>query len=135
MSEINKSTASKRPLSPHLSIYKPQISSILSITHRATGFGLFVGALLLSWWVILNVYVGGECVNALNAIVYSIVGKTFMVLWTWAIFYHLLNGIRHLFWDTGRGFQIKTLNASGIAVVTASLVLTAASWLAVIYIN
>jgi succinate dehydrogenase / fumarate reductase cytochrome b subunit len=127
----NKNTPNKRPLSPHLSIYRPQISSVLSITHRATGFALFIGALLLAWWIVLNVYGCGHCVNAL---VNSIPGKTFLVLWTLAMYYHLLNGVRHLFWDIGKGFAVKTMNATGILVLIGAVALTLASWLAVLYI-
>ncbi|MCE3232604.1 MAG: sdhC [Rickettsiaceae bacterium] len=123
---------SKRPLSPHLTIYKPQISSVLSITHRITGFGLFVGSLLLSWWIILNVY--GEA-EWFNKIVESIPGKAFLFLWTLALYYHLLNGIRHLFWDAGKGFQIKTLNLTGILVLIGTVALTLASWLAVCFMG
>jgi succinate dehydrogenase / fumarate reductase cytochrome b subunit len=131
MSGINKNLPNKRPLSPHLSIYKPQITSVLSITHRATGFALFIGALLLGWWIVLNVY---GCSNCINALINSIAGKTFLVLWTLAMYYHLLNGVRHLFWDIGRGLEIKTVNMTGILVILGSIALTLASWFAVLYI-
>ncbi len=115
----------KRPLSPHIGIYKPQITSVLSITHRITGFGLYIGALLLAWWIIANVYGCGNCINSFIA---SDIGVAFLVLWSMALYYHLLNGIRHLFWDMGKGFEIKTVNRSGIAVLAGTLILTLVSW-------
>ena len=131
MSGMNKDLKSKRPLSPHLSIYKPQITSILSITHRLTGFGLFVGSLLLAWWIVLSVY---GCASCVNPLITSSVGKVFIGLWTLALYYHLLNGIRHLFWDMGKGFEIKVVNASGVAVVLGAIALTVASWYAACFI-
>lgn len=116
---------SKRPLSPHIGIYKPQITSILSITHRITGFGLFIGALLLAWWIVLNVY---GCASCINSLIESTVCRVFLVLWTLALYYHALNGVRHLFWDMGKGFEIKTVNASGVLVVLSAICLTAVSW-------
>ena len=118
-----------RPLSPHLSIYKPQISSILSIMHRISGAYLFIGILILAWWIILGVY------SSFNPdIVYwgfllnSFFGKLLILAWTLALFYHLLNGIRHLFWDMGKGFEIKTMNRTGILVLLLTIVLTFVSW-------
>lgn len=121
----------KRPLSPHLGIYKPQLTSMLSITHRATGFALFVGALLLSWWIVFNAYGCGDCINKM---VFSVPGRVFLFLWSLALYYHMLNGVRHLFWDAGKGFEIKTVYASGIAVVLGAIALTAGSWFAVFYL-
>ena len=131
MSGKNQIPPSKRPLSPHISIYKPQLTSVLSITHRLTGIGLFVGALLLSWWIVLNVY---GCASCINPLIMSIPGKVFLVLWTLALYYHLLNGIRHLFWDIGKGFEVKTVNFTGIIVLLGAVGLTLLSWLYVVYI-
>jgi len=114
-----------RPLSPHIGIYKPQITSILSISHRMSGFALYVGAILLAWWIVANVYGCGSCINPLIS---SDVGKVFIGLWSLALYYHMLNGIRHLFWDMGKGFEIKTVNISGMIVVFGALALTAISW-------
>lgn len=115
----------KRPLSPHLTIYKPQITSILSISHRITGFGLYVGALLLALWIIANVY---GCASCINPIINSGAGRVVLVLWSFALFYHMLNGIRHLFWDMGKGFEIKTVNKTGIIVIVGAVLLTTVSW-------
>lgn len=122
---------SHRPLSPHLSIYRLPLSALLSITHRITGFALFIGALLLAWWVVLNAYGCGDCINSFLR---TIPVRTFLVLWTLALYYHMLNGIRHLYWDMAKGLSIKSVNLSGILVVIFSVVLTLASWLSVFYI-
>lgn len=127
----NKNQKNTRPLSPHLMIYKPQITSILSISHRITGLGLFLGTIILAWWVFFNVY---GCTSCINPLIFSVVGRFFLVLWTLALYYHMLNGIRHLFWDTGKGFELKTLRKSGIFVVLGAVVLTLASWLYVLNI-
>ena len=125
MSKKTNDTNASRPLSPHLSIYKPQITSVLSISHRLTGLGLFIGALLLGWWITLNAY--GNC-DCINDIIRSKVGRVFLFLWTLALYYHLLNGVRHLFWDMGKGFEIKTVNKSGTFVLLGAIGLTVASW-------
>lgn len=114
-----------RPLSPHIGIYKKQITSVLSITHRMTGLALYAGAFLLAWWIIANVY---GCASCINPLVESNPGKIILVLWSFALFYHMLNGIRHLFWDMGKGFEIKTVNKTGILVVIGSVLMTALSW-------
>lgn len=114
-----------RPLSPHIGIYKPQITSILSISHRITGLSLYVGALLLAWWIVANIY---GCASCINPLISSQFGKIIIVLWSFALFYHMLNGVRHLFWDMGKGFEIKTVNTTGIIVVVGAIALTAISW-------
>ena len=124
MSENKKINSSNRPLSPHLTIYKPQITSVLSITHRLTGVALLIGAVLLAWWIVFNVYGCGSCINPL--------GKIFLFLWSLALYYHLLNGIRHLFWDMGKGFEIKTVNFTGVLVLILTIILTVSTWLLVI---
>jgi succinate dehydrogenase / fumarate reductase cytochrome b subunit len=128
MSE-NPNAQNQRPLSPHLGIYRPQITSMLSIAHRITGVALFIGALLFSWWIFLNVYGCGTCVNALLD---HIVTKIFLVGWTLALYYHLFNGIRHLYWDMGRGFKLCSVHFSGWFVVVLTLASTAATWAAVL---
>lgn len=79
----------------------------------------------------MNVYGCGDCINFL---IESVVGRTFMVLWTLALYYHMLNGIRHLFWDMGKGFEIKTVTVTGFVVLFGAAALTLASWLAVLFI-
>jgi succinate dehydrogenase / fumarate reductase cytochrome b subunit len=119
----------ERPLSPHLSIYKPQLTSVLSITHRGMGLALSVGSLALVWWL-----VAAASSDAAYAAAQSFWGSWLGVLlllgWTYALFFHLCNGIRHLFWDAGWGFELKTTYASGWTVVAASVVLTLITWIA-----
>ena len=116
-----------RPLSPHLQVYKPQLTSVLSILHRATGIALSVGALYLATWVICaadpKTYAQFQSFNT------SIVGRIVLGGWLFCTFYHLCNGIRHLFWDAGYGFELKDAYRSGWTVVAVSLIATAASWI------
>jgi len=118
----------ERPLSPHLQIYKPQITSVLSITHRATGIALAVGTLLLVWWLCAAA-AGPDAYATVQAFCAHWFGRLLLFGWTFALFFHLCNGIRHLFWDSGRGFELKTACASGWAAVIASMVLTVGSWI------
>lgn len=120
-----------RPLSPHLQIYKPQITSVLSITHRGTGFIMYFGLLILVWWIILAVYSPGLLKTLRDIEAVSVLINIFWAVNIFCIFYHLLNGIRHLFWDAGYGFGIKTTTKSGIAVILGSVIFSAI----LIYIN
>ena len=103
-------TTDNRPISPHLQVYKPQITSILSILHRATGFALAVGTLLFVWWLI-SAAAGPQTYAVVEAFLSSWIGTLLLIGWSFAVFYHLCNGIRHLFWDAGRGFEIETVTA------------------------
>lgn len=122
---------SSRPLSPFMigPYYRPQLTSMLSITHRATGVFLVVGTLLLTYWLIALAS-GPEAYAAAQACIGSWFGKLCLFGWTAALFYHLCNGIRHLFWDAGMGFDIATVYASGYAVLIATAILTVATWIA-----
>lgn len=118
---------SNRPLSPHLQVYRLPLLAILSILHRATGIALSVGALYLATWVIYaastpKAYAMFQEFNG------SIVGRIVLGGWLFSAFYHLANGIRHLFWDVGYGFEIKDAERSAWIVIVLSLVATAASW-------
>lgn len=114
---------SNRPLSPHLQVYKPQITSILSITHRATGVVLCFGAMLLTYWLMAATY--GELVFAdAQAILGSWIGQLVLIGVVFSLWYHFCNGIRHLAWDAGWGFELPTLRTTGLAVVAAAVVLT-----------
>lgn len=119
--------ARARPLSPHLQVYRPQLTSVLSITHRATGVALAAGTLLLVWWLVAAAS-GPEQYATVQAVMGSWPGKLLLLGWTFSLFFHLANGIRHLFWDAGLGFELKTTYASGWAVVAASIVLTVLAW-------
>ena len=113
----------KRPTSPHLSIYRKQISTVMSIFHRLTGIGAFVGFAMLAWWMILWVFskFDLEIFNWINCLLVRI-GIYLLVA---SFFYHLCNGIRHLFWDIGMGYSIPAMHKSGWLVVFTTIILTA----------
>ncbi len=117
-----------RPLSPHLQIYRPQLTSVLSITHRATGVALAAGTLLLVWWLVAAAS-GPEQFATVQGVIGSWLGRLVLLGWTMALFFHLANGIRHLFWDAGLGFGLRAAYASGWAVVAATVALTALAWI------
>ena len=123
-------SAQQRPLSPFMigPYYKPQMTSVLSITHRATGAGLVVGTLLLVYWLAAAA-IGPKAYEHAQAVLGSMLGQLLLFLWTWALFYHLANGIRHLFWDAGYGFGLPDAAKSGWAVVWSSIILTFLCWL------
>ncbi|HXH04404.1 MAG TPA: succinate dehydrogenase, cytochrome b556 subunit [Candidatus Competibacteraceae bacterium] len=120
----------KRPLSPFMigPYYKPQLTSVLSITHRITGILLSLGSPLLVYWLV-GVAGGEESYHDAQRVLGSMLGQLFLFAWTWALFYHLCNGIRHLFWDAGYGFDIPTVYKTGKAVIAASIALTLLTWL------
>lgn len=119
----------QRPLSPHLQIYRWPLSMVISILHRITGVALAVGAVLLVA-VLVSVAAGPTAYETLRDYIVSTVGQIFLLLWTVALFLHLFNGIRHLFWDAGYGFEINSTRNSGILVLLATIVLTAVVWVA-----
>ena len=116
-----------RPLSPHLQVYRPQLTSVLSILHRITGIALAVGTLVLLWWLI-SAAAGPGTFAAAEAVIGSWAGRALLFGWTLALFYHLCNGIRHLFWDVGWGFELPVVYASGWVVLGATVVLTLGAW-------
>ena len=124
----------ERPLSPFMFPiwYRFQITSALSILHRLTGIGLAVGSILLAWWLI-SVAAGGELFEATHRFLVSLIGMVLLFLWSVAFFYHLCNGIRHLAWDAGYGFEIRTATRSGYAVLAMTALLTALAWLYVFF--
>jgi succinate dehydrogenase / fumarate reductase cytochrome b subunit len=117
----------ERPLSPHLQVYRPQMTSMTSITHRATGFGLAAGAVAATWWL-LAAMAGSPAYDSFYLFAKSLPGQFMLFGWLWAFCYHLLNGIRHLVWDTGHGIEIPFANKSGWAVIIGSVLLTALLW-------
>lgn len=121
-------SSQQRPLSPHLQIYKPQISSVLSIFHRISGVYLSLGSYALVLWLSLLAF-SAEGFLALSAFWGSLFGQALLITWTGAFFYHLTNGIRHLFWDAGKGYDLETMTKSGWAVLATSLILTLGVWL------
>lgn len=123
----------QRPLSPHLQIYKPQLTSILSILHRATGVALSIGSIILVSWVIA-LTLGEETYLSYLKIINNWFGKLILFGFTFGLFYHFSNGIRHLFWDAGYGYDLKQAYMSGTLVIIASLTLTIITWLLVFFI-
>lgn len=117
-----------RPLSPHLSVYRWQITNTLSILHRATGFALVFGLALMAVWLIAAAW-SPDCFAMLQGFFASILGKLFLFGWTVAFFYHFANGLRHLNWDMGQGFALANVTSSGIFVLVFTAVATAATWL------
>lgn len=119
--------ARERPLSPHLQVYRFAYTMALSILHRATGIALSVGMLLLAWWLVAAA--GSEAGYAqVVTCLGSVPGKVVLFGFSFAFFYHLCAGLRHLAWDLGHGFEKATARRSGAAVVVVSLGLTAALW-------
>lgn len=116
-----------RPLSPHLQVYSWLITNTLSILHRLTGVAISVGLLYLSAWLVIAAYYP-EYYEDFTNFAGSPVGIFILGGWSLAFNYHFLNGIRHLFWDLGKGFELKNVTKSGIAVVIGTLILTAAEW-------
>ena len=119
---------SKNPLSPHLQIYRWHISSLLSITHRISGVINLLALILIFFWLLFLSF-GESNYELFLLIINSFFGKFILIGFTWSMSFHLLSGIRHLVWDLGYGFEIKTANISGIIVIISSLVLTVIFWL------
>ena len=117
----------KRPLSPHLQIYQPQLTSLMSILHRLSGVFLSLGSVVLACWLIAAAS-GVESYQQAQDLLSSWLGLLLLFGWSFALFYHLCNGIRHLFWDIGLGMDIPMVYLSGKLVLVASFVLTALAW-------
>ena len=126
-------TKDNRPLSPHIQIYKPQISSFTSIMHRATGIFLYFGVVIIAWAIVHYTYQveisltglaqGASCDCEFTKYFLT----TVVIIWAFCLYYHLCNGIRHLFWDIGKGFDKEVAKRNGILVIATSLILTFAS--------
>jgi succinate dehydrogenase / fumarate reductase cytochrome b subunit len=116
-----------RPLSPHLGIYRWQLTMTLSILHRATGIALAAGSVLVVA-ALLALAIGPDAYGVVSRFCASPFGMFLLIGWTWSLSFHLCNGIRHLAWDTGWGFEIPRTYATGWAVVVVSALLTAAIW-------
>ena len=116
-----------RPLSPHLSIYRWPVTMVSSILHRATGLAMTAGYLVLVSWL-FDAASGREVYDKFLNVMDTAIGWVLLVGWSFAFFYHLSNGIRHLVWDTGRGLEKEQATASAWFVIAAAIVLTAAFW-------
>ncbi len=121
---MNKKT---HPLSPHLTIYKPQITSIMSISHRISGFFQSIGTLLIFIYMVF-LFAGEQYYNLINIFFSNFLGKLFLFFYILSICYHFCNGIRHLIWDLGYGFEIKTVYFSGYITIFFTILMSLFSW-------
>ena len=117
------------PLSPHLQIYRWQLTSVLSILHRAAGIALCAGAVLLVWWLVAAAS-GPDVYDGVASFLGSWIGCVLLFGWSAALFYHLCNGIRHLVWDTGHGLDLPAVYFGGWLVVAGTTALTVIAWVA-----
>jgi succinate dehydrogenase / fumarate reductase cytochrome b subunit len=118
---------SPRPLSPHLTIFRPLITMVMSIVHRITGAALFFGMVLLAWWLMAAASGPGAFETA-NGFFASWFGRLILFGFTWALLHHMLGGIRHLIWDTGAGYSAAARNGLAWATLAGSVVLTLLVW-------
>lgn len=116
-----------RPLSPHLQIYRGGLTMLMSIVHRATGIALYAGTLLLVWWLIAAA-TSDEYFALVQAVFGSWFGQLVMFGFTWALVHHTAGGIRHLIWDTGRGFDLPSVEAGARITLGSSVVITILLW-------
>jgi len=119
----------RRPLSPHLQIWRWTLPLALSITHRITGAALYLGTALLVWWLVAAA-IGPDQFETARAVLSSWLGLIALFGFSWALIQHLLGGLRHLMWDTGRGLDLPTVFASGWAVAVGAAILTVLLWMA-----
>lgn len=127
-------SAVERPQSPNIQIYRPQLTSVLSIANRISGVALSFAAVGLVVWLIAAA-AGPQSYAAAQDVLDSIIGRIVLVAMTFALFFHLCAGIRHLAWDAGYGFELGAIYASGWAVVAASVLLTAGAWIAALFME
>jgi len=124
---LDQNAAAERPLSPHLQIYRPMLTMMMSIVHRITGFGNYFGVLLLAWW--LNAAASPSAYARFQWFASSWIGRLILFGYTWSVIHHMLGGIRHLIWDTGRGFGPKEREWLAAANLIASITITIVLWL------
>lgn len=118
----------ERPLSPHLQVYKPMLTMMMSIVHRITGAGLYFGMALFVWWLFAASH-SGAYFDFVQAFIGSWFGRLVLLGFTWALVHHALGGLRHLLWDTGRGFDLKLIEVLAKANLIGSLALTLVIWI------
>ena len=117
-----------RPLSPHLQVYKLPLPALMSIVHRATGAFLTIGTLLLSLWII-SLATGADDFAGMKSFMGSFIGQLLLLGWTFSLFYHLCNGIRHLYWDMAKGLELDSVYTSGYITIAGAAVLTVLVWI------
>ncbi len=118
----------ERPLSPHLSIYKPMLTMMMSIVHRITGAALYFGMALFAWWLFSASHSSGYFA-LVHGFIGSWIGRLVLFGFTWALVHHALGGLRHLLWDTGRGFDLKLIEVMAKATLVGSVLLTILIWI------
>lgn len=131
MSDLKAGAAASRrprPLSPHLQIYRPMLTMMMSIVHRITGGALYVGTLLMAWWLI-SAASGPNAYATFEAFIGSFIGRVILFGFTWALLHHMLGGIRHLIWDTLHGFQPAEREWLTVASLVGSIALTVVVWI------
>jgi len=121
-------SARPRPLSPHLQVYRWQMTSVLSILHRGTGLFLVLGSVMIAFWVVA-LALSHNIFASYQAWLGSLLGKVLLAGWSFSLFFHWANGIRHLLWDAGWGYEIERVYITGWIVVLLSVVLTGLLWL------
>ena len=123
----NQSAVIERPLSPHLQIYRWQLTNIMSILHRMAGIALCLGTIFLTF-VVVALNAGPEIYAYVEIVTSTIYAQILLFAWTLCLYYHLFNGVRHLFWDAGYGFSLKATYASGYAVACISIAFSILTW-------
>jgi succinate dehydrogenase / fumarate reductase, cytochrome b subunit len=124
----NAKLGANRPLSPHLQIYRPMLTMMMSIAHRISGAANAVGFLLLAWWLVA-IAAGPEQYAIVSSFFASFVGRSLLFLFSWALIHHMLGGIRHLIWDTGHGLDKTSIEIFALATIIGSTALTILLWL------
>lgn len=125
----NAKLAARRPLSPHLQIYRPMMTMLMSIAHRISGAANAIGFLLLAWWLVA-IARGPEAYATVNAFFAAIPGRVLLFLFSWSLIHHMIGGIRHLLWDTGRAMDKTSIEVLAWLTILSSTVLTVLVWLA-----
>ena len=123
----NAKLGAERPLSPHLSIYRPMLTMLMSIAHRISGAANAVGFLLLVWWLVA-IAAGPEAYAQVSSFLASMLGRLLLLLFSWSLIHHTLGGIRYLIWDTGRGLDKVSIEIFAWATIIGSTVLTVLVW-------
>jgi succinate dehydrogenase / fumarate reductase cytochrome b subunit len=127
MADTSAPRLKPRPLSPHLQIYKPMLTMVMSIVHRITGGALYFGTLLVAWWLIAAAS-GPSTYTVFESFIGSIIGRLILFGYTWALLHHMLGGVRHLIWDLCYGFEPTEREVLTVATLIGSIGLTIALW-------